>query len=150
MDQKQRTEVYITLAKIPILILVMVRLFKIVESRKKKNTSVTVATQVMPVSQPQAKLVQASAPAAAIQLQKPEEEDAVWGRDPFSGKIYSAASKGVNLELKGILWDEKSPSALIEGEIVKEGDTIGQYTVIKINKDRVILSDGTKNFELKI
>lgn len=67
-----------------------------------------------------------------------------WGRNPFT--------KGAPIKtssLEGILWDEKVPMALISGETVKKGDKIGSSTVIDIQKDRVILNDGTKDIELR-
>lgn len=52
--------------------------------------------------------------------------------------------------LTGIFLDEKSPKALIGNVVVGIGDNVGGNTVIKIEKDRVILSDGSKDFELKL
>lgn len=71
-----------------------------------------------------------------------------WLRDPFSGKIYS----GIETELKlmGIIWDETEPLAMINDSIVKRGGRVGTNRVIQIKKDRVILNDGTSNFELKL
>lgn len=74
-----------------------------------------------------------------------------WSRDPFYGRVYSAAGEGlIGLQLQGILWDEKKPHALISEEIVSEGDSVGNNIVIKINKDSVLLNDGTKDLELKL
>ncbi|MDD5449468.1 MAG: hypothetical protein PHO42_02595 [Candidatus Omnitrophica bacterium] len=68
-----------------------------------------------------------------------------WGRNPFLTRI-SLTDAG----LAGILWDEKSPKAIIGGSIVGIGDKIGGNTVVDIQKDRVILNDGSENFEIGI
>ncbi len=81
-------------------------------------------------------------------------EDANWGRCPFSGRVYAppvaSSSKNIDLKLTGILWEENKASALINNSIFKEGDVIGSYTLFKIKKNSVILSDGDKEIELKL
>jgi len=71
-----------------------------------------------------------------------------WKRCPFSGKIYADKSGNADLKLVGVAWDEKTPQALINDKIIKEGDSIGNYKIIKIEKDRVIITDGVKDTEL--
>jgi len=68
-----------------------------------------------------------------------------WGRNPFLAKSVSAISG-----LTGILWDEKQPKAIIGDAVVGIGEKVGSNTVVDIKPDKVILSDGTKNFELKL
>lgn len=67
-----------------------------------------------------------------------------WGRNPFLPKGSSSAAS----DLAGILWDEKSPKAIIGGIVVGIGDRVGGNTVVDIQKDRVILNDGAKDFEV--
>lgn len=43
--------------------------------------------------------------------------------------------------LKGIVWDERSPYAIIGESIVKEGDIIGNRKVLKINKDSIVMEE---------
>jgi hypothetical protein len=50
----------------------------------------------------------------------------------------------------GIIWNKVRPKAMIGDAIVVEGDTVGANKVVDIQQDRVILNDGTKDFELKI
>ena len=69
-----------------------------------------------------------------------------WGRSPFTLK----KTTDTRLTLNGILWDAKNPQAIIKGEIVEVGDKIGPNIVVDIKQDRVILSDGTQDFELKL
>ena len=81
---------------------------------------------------------------------KNEKLEKDWGRDPFSGVVYSARGKDLTLKFSGVLWDDKNPQALINGQIVQKNDFIGQYRVVQINKDSVILNDGLKDLELRL
>lgn len=72
-----------------------------------------------------------------------------WGRNPFS--LYRGPATTISgLALSGVLWDENAPTAIVNEEIVGIGDKIGIYTVVDIQKDKVILTDGTKNYELNL
>ena len=76
---------------------------------------------------------------------------AAWGRDPFSASSSGEAADSVaGLTLEGILWDNTSPSAIINGEFVRQGEKIGGATVVKINKDSVLVNDGSKNYKLQL
>lgn len=72
-----------------------------------------------------------------------------WGRNPF---IIEPSAKGVisKLSLEGIVWDEKEPKALINNVVVGIGDEIGGNTVVDIKQDKVILSNKSTNFELRL
>ena len=71
-----------------------------------------------------------------------------WERNPFvSGQT---ASTMVGLTLNGIIWNKAKPKAMIGDAIVVKGDTVGANKVVDIQPDRVILNDGTKDFELKL
>jgi len=72
-----------------------------------------------------------------------------WGRNPFVPKATAAARTSVPI-LNGIMWDEKNPKAIINDIIVQKGDKINGNTVIEIGQNRVILNDGTANFELTL
>ncbi len=72
-------------------------------------------------------------------------------RDPFSAApiiIEKDAQTGV--VLTGILWDKDKPMAIIEGQIVKLGQRVGNQTVMEIKRDRVILSDGEVFSEVRL
>lgn len=72
-----------------------------------------------------------------------------WGRNPFTlQKTSSKAFKGLILD--GIMWSEEKPMAVINGNIVKIGDTVSQNTVVDIKQEKVILNDGIKDFELQL
>ena len=71
-----------------------------------------------------------------------------WGGNPFEVERRSNSptpqpgASPSSYVLSGILWDSKSPSAIINGRLVGVGDPVGQWKVVEIHKDRVILSDG--------
>lgn len=72
-----------------------------------------------------------------------------WSRDPFSTS--PAPIKGYGgLTLEGIIWDKENPMAIINDNIVKIGDKVSGNTVVDIKQDKVILNDGTKDFELRL
>jgi len=87
-----------------------------------------------------------------IELQK-EKASEQYGRDPFfpSAEVSEGKEgqmKGhhiASLALKGVAWKGQTPMALIGDKIVKEGDMVGEYKVISIQKNRVVLTkDGKK------
>src|SRR3989338_101153 len=69
-------------------------------------------------------------------------------RDPFvpliseTGEYASDAYEASAIEdirLEGIVWDDaKGSIAIINGEIAKEGDSMGSVKILKINKDGVV------------
>ena len=72
-----------------------------------------------------------------------------WGRDPFFA-VRALESQSPGMQLVGIMYDEKETAALINDRIVHIGDHIEANTVVAIEKDRVVLNDGTHDFELKL
>ena len=73
-------------------------------------------------------------------------------RDPFVRPGARSGTNGTNslssqkdiliqsdLELKGILWHNKFPSAVISGEVVQVGNMLGRFRVKRILKKQVIL-----------
>ncbi len=84
---------------------------------------------------------------------KKEEDLKPWGRDPFSEKTaLSVGSMPIsNLKVEGIFFQhDQTPQAIINGEVLEEGDKIGDITIIEINKDTVIVTDGEKNYNLHL
>lgn len=69
-----------------------------------------------------------------------------WGRNPFV--FSSGTSQDINLG--GILWDINRPAAIIGGEVVIKGDSVGSFVVVDIQQERVILNNGEKNIELRL
>ncbi|MFA6129409.1 MAG: hypothetical protein WC731_00295 [Candidatus Omnitrophota bacterium] len=80
-----------------------------------------------------------------------ETESIELKRDPFtSAPIISQKNMQSGFCLTGILWDKLKPLAIIDAEVVKEGDRVGNKVVTDIKRDRVILSDGQEFFEIKL
>jgi len=73
-------------------------------------------------------------------------------RDPFGfgGIMASDKQVVVKLRLTGILWDPSDPKAIIDDYVYGLGDDLEGAKIIEIRHDRVILSDGTNNFELRL
>ena len=74
-----------------------------------------------------------------------------WGRDPFAKPQKEEKVGSIsNLTLDAIMWADKKPSAFINNSIVSVGDKITDKTVKQIEQDRVILTDGTNDYVLKL
>ena len=72
-----------------------------------------------------------------------------WWRNPFVW--YREGSEALaGLTLSGIVWDNEASYAIINGAIVHAGDVIAGKTVKRIESDKVILSDGLRNYVLKL
>ena len=79
-------------------------------------------------------------------------ENKPWGRNPFltpdeelSIRLISRKGEGEGEEpaiIKGILIGEKQRVAIIDHKIVTEGDWIGPEQVVRIDKDKVVLTLG--------
>lgn len=81
-------------------------------------------------------------------------EESVLGIDPFRPyfKVHQEAvpifEASMPLHLEGVMWGGKKASAIINGQIVHEGDSMGGYSVSQILKDRVVLEHGNKKLDL--
>lgn len=77
-------------------------------------------------------------------------------RDPFSISIDRGGKKGNDssidsLKLNSILLKEDKPvCCVINDEIFLEGDRVAGKSIVKIEKDKVILKDEKREYELKI
>lgn len=81
-------------------------------------------------------------------------------RDPFvplvseSGNYASdahEASAAEDIRLEGIVWDDvKGSIAIINGEIIKEADSIGTMKLLKINKDNVVFDINGENVKIDL
>ena len=77
---------------------------------------------------------------------------ALWGRNPFvstKGPVPETPAPA-SVILNGIAWDEKTPRAVINNRIVRPGDRVQGNEVIRIEKDRAVLSNGVREFELRL
>lgn len=141
--EKKRKQIIITAILILVLIFAWAKTIKILKRTGNASLPSAAPSQDSPAAKAQGEVI-TKEKAGAVR-----EDDSAWGRCPFSGKVYS--SKGASdLTLAGIIWDEKTPMAMINKEIVKTGDKIEGKTVMQIRHDRVILNDGNKDFELRL
>lgn len=73
-----------------------------------------------------------------------------WNKDPFA-KLPTASptlSQASQLQLRGILWDNKGGLAMINDNLVKVGDTIGGWRVVRITPSYVLLKQGEMEIKL--
>ncbi len=73
-----------------------------------------------------------------------------WGRNPFTFSQREEAGSISNLALLCIIWNDKEARAFINESIVRVGDKITDKTVKRIEQNRVILTDGTKDYVLEL
>ncbi len=88
-----------------------------------------------------------------ISFEAPEIEESTikqgWGRDPFS----SGANTPEDIEFEGlvvngIMWDKDNPLAIINDDVVKVGDKLGDLKVVEITKTSVILEQNGERHTL--
>lgn len=80
-------------------------------------------------------------------------EAASWGRDPFvlEETTLGHPSAIMSLSLKGIVAVSGSePKAIVNDEILVVGSSIGDFKILSIAEDKVIVNDGNQDFELSI
>ena len=94
---------------------------------------------------------------AADKAATPEETVRKLIRDPFSPRWVdygeSDQMKGpifAGLALTGILWDDRHPSAIINGEVVMAGESIDDKKILKIEKGRVYIKEGENEYILNL
>jgi hypothetical protein len=99
------------------------------------TTSPTISDQAIPVVR---------------KVTKKNTEFVNWGRNPFYFTPREDTNDISNLKLSCIMWYVEDVQALINQSLVRPGDKIADKTVKKIEMDRVILTDGTKDYVLKL
>ena len=89
---------------------------------------------------------QEAAPKAGAEARPAESGTPVkfanWGRDPFAlaFRLQEQDTTGIaasDFTLRGIIWSGNEARALIGDEILKNGESTGDLTVVSIGKDRV-------------
>ncbi|MBU2102129.1 MAG: hypothetical protein ABH865_05355 [Candidatus Omnitrophota bacterium] len=91
-----------------------------------------------------------SAPALAL-YKRLEQQTAgmALGSDPFTHMPLGAYTVKT-VKLTGILWDAHAPRAIVAGKFLKTGDRVGAITIVSIQQDKVIVSDGNREMELRL
>ncbi|MGA2775024.1 MAG: hypothetical protein ABSE81_03050 [Candidatus Omnitrophota bacterium] len=145
MNNKQNTKLII------LIILSILGIFSLIRGAVTPTKSRRLASlESKPVTAGQEKPVSLTEEGLSVKRYAKRSNYSSWSRDPFiKGVPIKPAGEG-NLDLKGIIWDEKLPLALINGKTVKIGDKVGPNTVVDIRKDRVVLNDGSRDWELKL
>ena len=72
-----------------------------------------------------------------------------WRRRPFIPEGSGIATSS-RFALSGIIGTGKNAKAMIGDVIVGRGDKVGENTVMEVRQDRVILNDGSRDFELRL
>lgn len=74
-----------------------------------------------------------------------------WGRNPFVwSQREESTGGGSNVRLRAIMLCGEEVRAALNESIVRVGDRIADKTVKRIERDRVILTDGTKDYILEL
>ena len=154
LNNKSKIEIAITSVFILIFILTLNKNIKTIFKSRQPNKESYLSSEVL------SEAVVPSPPVFTASMQtvsgkeeiSRKSEDMQWGRDPFSidGFLKSSQNSLSKLKLEGIVWDEIQPYVVIGGEVVKEGDKIGENVIIKIDQDSITISDGTKNYKLQL
>lgn len=72
-----------------------------------------------------------------------------WGRDPFAVGEKAIEVSG-DFILTGIIWDAARPYCIINGRVIKEGDSVLNARVLKIEKDNVSIAVGNQVRVLRV
>jgi hypothetical protein len=145
MTKEQKQLIFIAVG---LIIFGVVVLNSIREVQKKKSG------RPAPVSAPEAAVQQ---PAVQVKFNPADNKvldsqkkrsDLSWGRDPFLSDI-EKGEQIKELKLKGISFGrDKRGYAFINEEIVGKGDKLGDYEVVDVEKERVLLKKGASSFYL--
>lgn len=108
------------------------------------------AIEVQPVTVPSPP-TQASASAADI---VPVEVETSPAESPVvtseSDRLYRVTISRLNgLKIEGILWDKKSPMAMVDGKMIQVGSRIDAATVKAIHPDSIVFVIGEREFVLR-
>lgn len=101
---------------------------------------------------PPKSLPQAAAAAAGLAR---EPSSAEWKENPFLAdrqpdRPIPTVDNPEGMILSGILWDPVAPTAVVNNQVVGPGESVGPWQVVEIQRDRVILSDGTSALTLEV
>ena len=77
-----------------------------------------------------------------------------WGRDPFAQRQTEKVEeedRGLSdLRLTAIIFGDKEPTAFVNNLVIGVGDRIADKTVKRIDQTSVILTDGTRDYVLRL
>jgi len=114
-------------------------------SKKDKQAKQMTATEtVVPHVNPQASIANQT----FVNVEEKAKEQ--WGRDPFravttKNTVKQTTFQSKHWDLSGILYNDKFPVAIINNSPAKEGDTVNNAKIIKIDKKEVVIEyNGTQ------
>jgi len=146
--EKRKIEIIITSVMIIILIFAIPNAFK---AKKEYHTKVEpIKASIVKTSQPKKTVSKTQNQPSGDQGVEERMDSLNWDRDPFAYRPVASIGIGGGLNLEGIVWDEENPKAMVDGTILGIDEKIGDYTIVDITKDGVLLTDGTKQIELKL
>ena len=76
--------------------------------------------------------------------------DAVFRRDPTralvneQGELMTSTGLHGGLAVQGIIWSDQRPLAVVDDELVAQGDVVGPYTVTEIKPDGLIAASSAE------
>jgi len=144
VENKERIQLAVIVVGLAVLVFFLVRNLKAARKRP-SNPAVSVQSQAQPSSPPAVPVRRFADKTLRLQENKWE---APWGRDPFRA-LSDTTGRIVELQLRGISFSPaKKGYAYINDQIVTIGDSIGGYTVSRIEKDRVLLTRSAQTFIL--
>jgi len=80
-----------------------------------------------------------------------EAEPLTISRNIFVSKAKPAVkAKKTDLKLDGITYDSKTPTAIVNGEVVRIGSVVDSYTVEDIRLESVVFSDGVDEYVIGV
>lgn len=74
----------------------------------------------------------------------------LWKADLISPALDILPIGNINVTVTAILYDEENASAIVDGSVVREGDVIEGYKVVRIHRDEVEFEKKGKRFTRKI
>jgi hypothetical protein len=125
---------------------------KVVKEKTKPVTATTtpakIDTSKLAISsKPDTSKIKAGETAITPLVQKKEEETIKWGSDPFI-RDWVLATEIKDLKLTAVTISGTKAYALINGQILGQGEVIMGKRIVDIERDKVILEQGGRQFTL--
>lgn len=140
--KKQSNQMVIVVILAVILVIAWIYVFDTIKKRR-TSARASPAVKLQQQSQPTTMTVTPSVKKQA------DTQEFSWVRCPFSGKRYGQEPM-IDLKISGIIWDEIKPQVIINDMILTEGAAFGSYVIKRIEKKKVVISDGSKDYELTL
>ena len=130
--------------------LIIVLVIMLIPVITKRSSKVVKKQQVSTEETSIAEFVSKSAKADEnIRNLQDKRSQADWGRDPFFFSEVKKVYKGKAIVLRGVSVDSKGKGyALVNDDIVTIGDIVSGYTVMEVQKNKVLLQRGKDSFYL--